>query len=83
MKMLLESQRHEHQREMEKVKADYEQALTQIKYYHEQEKNSLQTRVEKSTNDLSTIIHQLRHQGEEQDASQRIQKRREELEAEI
>ena len=84
LKMQLETQRLEHQRSEEKMKADYEQALTQIKYYHEQEKNSLQTRVEKSTNDLSSIIHQLQHRDSaELNDDRHVKRKREELEAEI
>lgn len=41
---------------MEKIKADYDCSLKEIKYFHDQEKNHLELRVEKSTNELKSLM---------------------------
>ena len=84
LKNEIERQKLMHQRDVEKLKSDFELNLKEMKMIYDQEKFNLQYKVEKSTNDLSHLINKINAKDHnDSQRSKNVIRKREELEQEI
>ncbi len=62
MGMEMEKHRLEHMVEVERIKAEYENTIKDIRIMHEQEKQSLEGRLDRQSHDLRSLHKMVVHQ---------------------